>query len=154
MFILVAGLALLHSRQRRLYSAAAPYNPKKKAPSGLSISMVAGVGFENSPQRRLYSAFAPYNPSLVAGAIFENSRQRRLYSAAAPYNPKKKAPSGFLFLWLRELCLKTPHNVGYIPLSLHITLLWLRELDLNQRPSGYEPDELPSCSIPRRFCHD
>ena len=29
-------------------------------------------------------------------------------------------------------------------------LIWLRELDLNQRPSGYEPDELPSCSIPRR----
>ena len=28
-------------------------------------------------------------------------------------------------------------------------LIWLRELDLNQRPSGYEPDELPSCSIPR-----
>ncbi|MEL4334750.1 hypothetical protein AAEI02_23065, partial [Shewanella xiamenensis] len=24
-----------------------------------------------------------------------------------------------------------------------------RELDLNQRPSGYEPDELPCCSIPR-----
>ena len=26
---------------------------------------------------------------------------------------------------------------------------WLRELDLNQRPSGYGPDELPNCSIPR-----
>ena len=26
---------------------------------------------------------------------------------------------------------------------------WLRELDLNQRPLGYEPNELPSCSIPR-----
>src|SRR5690606_28775645 len=26
---------------------------------------------------------------------------------------------------------------------------WLRGLDLNQRPSGYEPDELPSCSTPR-----
>ena len=28
---------------------------------------------------------------------------------------------------------------------------WLRGLDLNQRPSGYEPDELPDCSTPRSF---
>ena len=27
--------------------------------------------------------------------------------------------------------------------------IWLRGLDLNQRPSGYEPDELPDCSTPR-----
>jgi hypothetical protein len=27
--------------------------------------------------------------------------------------------------------------------------MWLREPDLNRRPSGYEPDELPNCSIPR-----
>ena len=26
---------------------------------------------------------------------------------------------------------------------------WLRGLDLNQGPSGYEPDELPDCSTPR-----
>ena len=27
--------------------------------------------------------------------------------------------------------------------------LWLRGLDLNQRPFGYEPNELPGCSTPR-----
>ena len=45
-------------------------------------------------------------------------------------------------------------GVGLIWDVVWVLRRWLRGLDFNQRPSGYEPDELPDCSTPRyRMCH-
>ena len=38
-------------------------------------------------------------------------------------------------------------RVSKIP--IYLVFLWWRGQDLNLRPSGYEPDELPNCSTPR-----
>ena len=42
----------------------------------------------------------------------------------------------------------TQNNKSRQPIGL-ADLFWLRGQDLNLRPSGYEPDELPDCSTPR-----
>ena len=46
---------------------------------------------------------------------------------------------------------KTTYLIIYSTLNFKpYLLIWLRGLDSNQRPSGYEPDELPDCSTPRQ----
>ena len=41
----------------------------------------------------------------------------------------------------------------YLGLSgVGLAAKWLRGLDLNQRPLGYEPNELPGCSTPQYQC--
>ena len=37
--------------------------------------------------------------------------------------------------------------------SLFSMSAWLRGVDLNHRPLGYEPNELPDCSTPQEKCN-
>ena len=51
--------------------------------------------------------------------------------------------------WL-ELLIKTQCQKKDPPMEdLKFNQIWWRGGDLNSRPSGYEPDELPDCSTPR-----
>ena len=43
----------------------------------------------------------------------------------------------------------TEQKERHLAFLLSARLRWLRGPDLNRRPSGYEPDELPCCSTPR-----
>ena len=57
-------------------------------------------------------------------------------------------------IWTDDLRVMSPTSYQAAPprvtVLLHFVKFdWLRGPDLNRRPSGYEPDELPGCSTPR-----
>ena len=79
-------------------------------------------GFEPpNPKERIYSP-----PRLASSLPFQN------------INKWRETESNRRHMELQSIALPTE-----LPSQI------LREQDLNLRPSGYEPDELPSCSIPR-----
>ncbi len=62
-------------------------------------------------------------------------------------------PKRRIFLTKNQIVSARPHRNGYkigTPQELGSTVAFgaLRGLDLNQRPLGYEPNELPGCSTP------
>ena len=49
----------------------------------------------------------------------------------------------------RRFQFQNPDNKKPAIFAIAGLIFWLRGQDLNLRPSGYEPDELPGCSTPR-----
>ena len=49
---------------------------------------------------------------------------------------------------------RSPLEAGFAKCLSALDILWLRGQDLNLRPLGYEPNELPDCSTPRQKAGD
>ena len=64
-------------------------------------------------------------------------------------NPLQQAAFSRSASWFADAP-KDPRAAG--PVVDVVVGFWLRGQDLNLRPSGYEPDELPGCSTPRLWC--
>ena len=73
-------------------------------------------------------------------------------SARSRCNPAKLGSIAFMWLKVNGTCSEAYPKLARTASSQAGAFGWLRGLDLNQRPLGYEPNELPDCSTPRGYC--
>ena len=98
-----------------------------------STHVYAHVGSE--AQRRLVESARPSSPSYSTRTAPDKKK-----GTQPPENPSARPPLPQAY---------PPNAKEKPPPSGKARVGRLRGPDLNRRPSGYEPDELPSCSTPR-----
>ena len=106
----------------------APRPPPHRAPARLT-------GALTTPSRGSGLTSTPFSSMAVCGGT--NGKNQEDFSRARAVSHRTVAAQGG-----KE---KAPNAA----ISLSTDDVWLRGLDLNQRPLGYEPNELPDCSTPR-----
>ncbi len=85
---------------------------------------------------------AAHRPHLAAHTLHQ-------HAYAALSRPREIHPRNS-HLWRGAQHESAGRNIAHLHESARNQGTWWRGEDLNLRPSGYEPDELPDCSTPRR----
>ena len=93
--------------------------------------------FSGNEKRRLSGEYISQKPPKIEGPVVQVLSTKKNIFLFALENRGTKKPRNRCGFWVFRC------NIFFGCTT------WLREPDLNQRPSGYEPDELPNCSIPR-----
>ncbi len=110
--------------------------------------------------RNILQPFAPVSTkqcgsfTWTAGKLVFVSMREASRTGKVPAESRDTAQYAVMRAKLLPICLQSQTKtaplkavrLNYLMISMR---RWLRGLDLNQRPSGYEPDELPDCSTPR-----
>ncbi len=84
-------------------------------------------------------------PELLIQALVENGAKELTVVS----NGAEPDTCGVAAYWMFLVAAETDKKKALVNMESPRLFMWLRGPDLNQRPLGYEPNELPDCSTSR-----